>query len=244
MKEAEVLAPVEVALKIYQHIIQSVFRPHMRSSDKQRTLDTLPSTFLIFAKIILPIKINPIILDQTATSRSRCKISTRRLSSEVTRSIPPCLVVPSSRGGNSAAPWCRCEYPKNKLTQAYGVSSRSAIIRFKLKHIERRTMNTLQTQYTLSAHPAANHKRPLKLLPISLISFLFFNTATSAIICPSIAFRLANSRSRLARWAAAGVLEVQRDKIDCAADAAASRAADEVAKLRDRVRWDISIRAL
>jgi hypothetical protein len=104
MKEAEVLAPVEVALKIYQHIIQSVFRPHMRSSDKQRTLDTLPSTFLIFAKIILPIKINPIILDQTATSRSRCKISTRRLSSEVTRSIPPCLVVPSSRGGNSAAP--------------------------------------------------------------------------------------------------------------------------------------------
>lgn len=52
------------------------------------TLDILPSTCLMFARIILPTKTRPINLDQVAMSRSISRTTANRPIKEVSKSVP------------------------------------------------------------------------------------------------------------------------------------------------------------
>lgn len=117
-----------------------------------------------------------------------------------------------------------------------GCEENGQLKHFPSKHLQRLTMKTLHTQYTLNPQPNASQTLPLKLLPSSRISFLFFIESTSRIICTSIASIALTSTCKLLRCAAAGELLVIRLKNDCDAADEASRAADASASESDLVR--------
>ena len=71
----------------------------IRQASGLLTLLTLKSTFRILARMMLPIAINPISLDQAAMSSSTLRTSASRERSEVMRSVPgeeTAEVVPSA----------------------------------------------------------------------------------------------------------------------------------------------------
>ena len=123
----DVLTPVEATLKICRR--GSAPRRSPRRS-KRRTFDTLPNTFRMLARMMLPIRMRPMSLDHVATSMSMSSSTASRPRSEVSKSVPEGLS--SGEAGSASSPstgrtwWCLCEYPNTRLTHdcANSVSSR------------------------------------------------------------------------------------------------------------------------